>query len=139
MRALRMAALAVLMSGLLWSFMTLPTLATVLSVGTSNQTFGGYVCADVAGGSLAVGTPVNAYDCNVESNQQFELVPVEVSHRPGQPSRDSPFMRWPVSAASAFTAVSSPPGPLSSPSLVALLAGRFGCTTREPSGWQLLL
>ena len=83
MRTLRMAAIAALMSGPLLLFTSPPARATVLSVGTANKTFGGYVCADVAGGSFAIPTPANAFDCNAEPNQQFELVPIEFSEPSG--------------------------------------------------------
>jgi non-reducing end alpha-L-arabinofuranosidase len=72
-RTLRIVMFAVLAYGALSVFGGLPARAFVLSVGPTTGFFGGYVCADVRGGSLAPGTPVQAYDCNAEPNQQFEF------------------------------------------------------------------
>jgi hypothetical protein len=49
--------------------------AAVLTTGAAghpaNPPYGGYVCADVRGGSLAAGTPIQAFDCHAGANQQF--------------------------------------------------------------------
>ena len=51
-----------------------PARAAVLSFGNfPGGVFGGENCADVQGGSLANGTPVNAYNCTAAPNQQFEF------------------------------------------------------------------
>jgi hypothetical protein len=70
---LRAAVLAALTTGSLALLGAPPARAAVLSVGPTNGSFGGYVCADVTGGSLTPGTPVQAYDCNGAPNQQFEF------------------------------------------------------------------
>ena len=72
-RNLRFAVFAVLTCCSLSLFEGAPARAFVLSVGPTNGIFGGYVCADVTGGSLTPGTPVQAYDCNGAPNQQFEF------------------------------------------------------------------
>jgi len=74
LRTIRLVVLAALAGGSLDLFGALPAHAFVLSTGPTNGPFGGYVCADVRNGSLAPGTPVQAYDCNGEPNQQFEFV-----------------------------------------------------------------
>jgi Ricin-type beta-trefoil lectin domain len=46
----------------------------VLSVGAGlGPPYGGSTCADVRGGNLIPGTPVQAYDCLAGPNQQFEI------------------------------------------------------------------
>ena len=71
---LRAAVLAALTTGSLALLGAGPARAVVLSVGPTKGIFGGYVCADVRNGSLRPRTPVQAYDCNAEPNQQFEIV-----------------------------------------------------------------
>jgi glucosylceramidase len=71
-RSLQTVVLAALTAGSLTLFGSPLAHAAVLSVGPTSGPFGGYVCADVAGGSLAAGTPVQDYDCNGAPNQQFE-------------------------------------------------------------------
>ena len=88
---LRAAVLAALTTG---SFALLGAplaRAVVLSVGPTNGTFGGYVCADVTGGSLTPGTPVQAYDCNGAPNQQFELNGFTIYALGGQRCLDAAF------------------------------------------------
>jgi hypothetical protein len=69
---LRLAVFALLTYSSLSLLRAAPAGAFVLSVGPTSGPFGGYICADVRNGSLAPGTPVQAYDCNAEPNQQFE-------------------------------------------------------------------
>jgi len=67
------AALAIAGVGIS-AFDASPTRAAVLTVGQGvGPPYGGGVCADVTGGNLASGTPVQAYDCNIGPNQQFEF------------------------------------------------------------------
>jgi alpha-galactosidase len=73
MRTLKAAGLAALASGAIGLLGSLPAHAAVLSVGSSNSTFGGIVCGDVQGGSLDSFTPVQAWNCNAAPNQQFEF------------------------------------------------------------------
>jgi hypothetical protein len=47
--------------------------AAMLTFGPPSQPFGGFGCADVAGGVIASGTPIVAYDCHGAPNQQFEF------------------------------------------------------------------
>ena len=72
-RAIRATVFAAMAGGSIALFGSLPARAAVLSVGSSNGSFGGLVCADVRGGSLTVPTTVQAYDCNAAPNQQFEF------------------------------------------------------------------
>ena len=69
-KAIVFAALA---SGVVSLFGSLPANAAVLSVGPANGTGGGFVCADVRGGNIAIQTPVEAYDCHAGPNQQYEF------------------------------------------------------------------
>ncbi len=58
----------------LLAFEGLPTEAAVLSAGGGfGPPFGGFTCADVAGGNIASGTTVQAWDCLAGPNQQFEF------------------------------------------------------------------
>ncbi len=97
MRALKAAAVAILMSWLTTSLGSPVTHAAVLSVGplgvcggaqfpgdtagqimclsnNNNSLYGGFACADVQNASLTPDTPIQAYDCHAGPNQQFELV-----------------------------------------------------------------
>ncbi len=74
MRTLRAAMLAAVAGGAIAMFGAASAHAAVLSVGgTNGTTIGGYVCADVAGGSVTSGTKVQAWDCHAGPNQQYEL------------------------------------------------------------------
>jgi Ricin-type beta-trefoil lectin domain len=73
MRTLKAVVFTALASGTISLVGTPPAHAAVLSVGSSNGTFGGYVCADVRDGNLANLTPIDAFDCNAAPNQQFEF------------------------------------------------------------------
>ena len=72
-RALKAATFAALASGSMALFGSSPAHALILSVGVrGGATFGGFVCADVAAGSLASPTNVQAYDCQAAPDQQYE-------------------------------------------------------------------
>ena len=90
MRIRQVAAFAALTVGATALFGAVPARAAVLSVGSTTGPIGGYVCADVAGGNLAAGTPVNAFDCNAEGNQQFELNGTTIYAMGGQTCLDVP-------------------------------------------------
>jgi hypothetical protein len=49
------------------------TTGVAMSNGKESEYYGGYVCADVANGKNADGTPVHAWGCHGAPNQQFEL------------------------------------------------------------------
>jgi Ricin-type beta-trefoil lectin domain len=89
-RALQVGLFAALTSGATALFCVPSAHAAVLSVGSTTGQFGGYVCADVTNGSLAAGTPVQAYDCNAEPNQQFELNGTTIYALGGQTCLDVP-------------------------------------------------
>jgi Ricin-type beta-trefoil lectin domain len=73
-RPLKAALLTVLVSGSMSLLGSSPALAAVLSFGNiPGNVFGGQNCADVQAGTLANGTPVNAFNCTAAPNQQFEL------------------------------------------------------------------
>ena len=58
----------------LLAFDSSPTKAAVVSVGGGfGPPFGGFTCGDVAGGNIASGTKVQAWDCLAGPNQQFEF------------------------------------------------------------------
>jgi hypothetical protein len=118
-RTFVVAALATLTSGSTALFGALPAYAAVLSVGSTRGPFGGYVCADVAGGNLAAGTPVNAYDCNAEPNQQYELNGTTIYAMGGQTCLDVPGL------ATGSTAVVSNPCNFSSSQTWYVLRGRI--------------
>ena len=78
MRALKTAAVFAALAGGAISLLGAPSAqAAVLTTGAAghpaNAPYGGYVCADVRGGSLAAHTPIQAYDCHAGPNQQFEF------------------------------------------------------------------
>jgi hypothetical protein len=75
-RALKAATFAALVSGSIALFGAPPAHALILSVGggSGGGTFGGFVCADVAGGKLKSPTNVQAYDCQAAPDQQYEWV-----------------------------------------------------------------
>jgi hypothetical protein len=81
MRRIFAAATVAIAAAGLSTFATSPTMAAVLSTGVipdpltgvANGPYGGFQCADVAGGSLTPGTPVTVWDCHAGPNQQFEL------------------------------------------------------------------
>jgi hypothetical protein len=71
---LKAALLTALVSGLMSLLGSSPARAAVLSFGNfPGNVFGGDNCADVRGGSLANGTPVDAFNCTAAPNQQFEF------------------------------------------------------------------
>jgi hypothetical protein len=72
MRTLKVAVYAALTCGSI-SLIASSAPAAVLTVGTSNQPYGGYVCADVRSANIAPYTPIQAYDCNAAPNQQYEF------------------------------------------------------------------
>ena len=73
-RALKTATFAALASGSIALFGSAAH-AAVLSVGSATNPFnGGYVCADVSGGSLTSPTKVQAWDCHAGPNQQIEFL-----------------------------------------------------------------
>jgi len=67
------AASVALIGGLLLMALSTPARAALLTVGISNHEFGGAVCADIKGGSIATGTAVQAYDCLGDLSEQFEF------------------------------------------------------------------
>jgi hypothetical protein len=71
--ALRVVVFVVVASGSNVLFGPSSARAFVLSVGPMSGYFGGYVCADVVNGNLAVNELVQAYDCNGAPNQQYEF------------------------------------------------------------------
>src|ERR1700749_4336653 len=72
--SLRAALLTALASGLMALLGAAPAPpARVSFVNVPGGVFGGENCADVQGGSLANGTPVDAYNCTAAPNQQFEF------------------------------------------------------------------
>lgn len=76
MRPLKTAALlTAIAGGTVLLFGACPSEAAMLTTGAAghpaNGPFGGYVCADVRGGSLAAHTPIQAYDCHGGPDQQF--------------------------------------------------------------------
>jgi hypothetical protein len=73
MRTLKAILLATLTSGVVSLLGSLPANAAVLSVGPANGIAGGFVCADVFEGKIAIGTRVDAFDCHAGPNQQFEF------------------------------------------------------------------
>jgi hypothetical protein len=73
MRTPKAIVFAALASGVVSLFGSLPANTAVLSVGPANGTGGGFVCADVRGGNIAIPTPVEAYDCHAGPNQQYEF------------------------------------------------------------------
>jgi Ricin-type beta-trefoil lectin domain len=76
-RALKATAFAALLGGSMALFGSPAARAAVLTTGggpgSVGPSFGGTVCADVAGGSLNPGTKVQAWNCNAAPNQQFEF------------------------------------------------------------------
>jgi hypothetical protein len=78
MRTLKTAAVFTAVVGGAILLLGAPTpQAAVLTTGAAghpaNPPFGGYVCADVRGGSLSAGVPIQAWDCHAGPNQQFEF------------------------------------------------------------------
>jgi hypothetical protein len=72
-RTFKGAVLAAVASGSILLFGPPPGHAAVLSFSNPGNVFGGYQCADVAGGSLNNAQPVIAWDCHAGPNQQFEF------------------------------------------------------------------
>jgi hypothetical protein len=82
------AAVAIAGAGLT-TFGASPTEAAVLTTGPSNgPQYGGFVCADVRAGSIADGTPAQAYRCNAAPNQQFYLSGLTIYALGGQKCLD---------------------------------------------------
>jgi hypothetical protein len=73
MRTLKAAVFATVVGGSIALFGSPSAHAAVLSVGPSNSTFGGYQCADVRGGSITSGAPIQAWDCHAGPDQQYEF------------------------------------------------------------------
>jgi hypothetical protein len=75
MRKIFLAAAAIVMTGAcLFTLGTSHAEAFILSAGAGlGAPYGGGVCADVRGGNLAPGTPVQAFQCLAGPNQQFEI------------------------------------------------------------------
>jgi Ricin-type beta-trefoil lectin domain len=73
-RRLKVALLAAMASGSMALLGSSPAFAAVLSFGNfPGNVFGGNLCADVQAGTLANGTPVDAFSCTAAPNQQFEF------------------------------------------------------------------
>ena len=73
MRTLKVTASSILISGALSLLGSPLAHAALLTVGASNPPYGGFVCADVRNASSAPGTPVQAYDCLGDLNEQFSF------------------------------------------------------------------
>jgi len=73
MRTLKAALFAAGVGGSMALFGSPPAHAAVLSVGPSNGPFGSYQCADVRGGNITAGTPIQSWDCHAGPNQQYEF------------------------------------------------------------------
>jgi non-reducing end alpha-L-arabinofuranosidase len=70
-RSLKAAVFAAVAGGSMALLGSLPSYAAVLSVGNPGAPFGGFVCADVRGGDIAPDTPIQAYDCQANPDQQY--------------------------------------------------------------------
>jgi len=74
MRTLKVAASSILISGAISLLGSPLAHAALLTVGASSPPYGGFVCADVRNASSTSGTPVQAFDCLGDLNEQFEFI-----------------------------------------------------------------
>jgi len=73
MRTLKVAASSILISGALFLLGSPLAHAALLTVGASSPPFGGFICADVRNASIVPLTPVQAFDCLGDLNEQFNF------------------------------------------------------------------
>lgn len=113
MRTLSAVRFAALASGTICLLAT-PVAAAVLTTGQAghpaNAPYGGFVCAEVSGGRLSPGTPIQAWSCHAGPNQQFEFNSLTIYALGGQGCVDisggrtaagTPVQFWPCNGTGA--------------------------------------